>query len=198
MSDPGPGTPHGPWTILGSSRVYRDPWITVRRDEVLRPDGQPGTHCVVHIKQGVSVLALDDHGTVFLTEEFHYGVGRDTLEVVSGGIDPGETPEAAARRELREELGIEADRWDDFGVVDPFTSMVVSPTRLFLARSLRFVPHAPEGTELIRCVTMPLAEAVDAVLGGRITHGPSGVLILKTAWRGLSPPRPNDQRLPAT
>jgi ADP-ribose pyrophosphatase len=170
---------HGPWTILASQPIYRDPWVAVRRDEVIRPDGQPGTHAVVDIKPGVAVLALDDAGFVYLTDEFHYGVGRNTLEVVSGGCDPGEDPLAAAQRELREELGITAAEWTALGVVDPFTSVGVSPTRLLLARRLSFGERAPEGTERIRCVKLPLAEAVAAVMDSRITHGPSGVLIFK-------------------
>jgi ADP-ribose pyrophosphatase len=174
---------HGPWKILSTREVYRDPWMHLVRDEVLRPDGQPGSFAVVHIKAGVSVLALDDEDHVYLTEEFRYAVGRYTLEVVSGGADPGEDPLTAARRELKEELGILADEWLDLGQVDPFTSMLLSPTRLYLARRLHFGEHAPEGTEQIRCLRVPLAEAVAAVMDGRITNGPSCVLILKASRR---------------
>src|SRR5947207_15078559 len=117
---------NGPWTIHASRQVYEDPWVSLRQDQVTRPDGQPGTFCVVHVKPGVSVLALDETGHVYLAEEFRYGVGRRTLEVVSGGRDGDEEPLAAARRELKEELGIEAADWTDLGTVDPFTSMVVS------------------------------------------------------------------------
>jgi ADP-ribose pyrophosphatase len=170
---------HGPWTILSRARVYRDPWIELVRDEVLRPDGQPGSHCIARLKAGVSVLAVDDQDLAYLTEEFHYGVGRVTIEVVSGGIDADEDVTGAARRELQEELGITAQRWHDLGTVDPFTSVVVSPTRLYLARSLSFGDTALEGTEQIRCLRVPFDEAVQMVLDGRITHGPSCVLILK-------------------
>jgi ADP-ribose pyrophosphatase len=172
-------TKHGPWTIVTSQEVYRDPWIALRRDEVIRPDGRPGTHCVVNLKPGVSVLPIDDRGFAYLTEEFHYGVGRDTIEVVSGGIDPGEDAEQTAGRELAEELGIVAGRLTDLGTVDPFTSVVVSPTRLFLAEELTFAEARPEGTELIRARKFEFAEVVRMVLDGRITHAPSGVLILK-------------------
>jgi 8-oxo-dGTP pyrophosphatase MutT (NUDIX family) len=174
---------HGPWQIVQSQAVYRDSWISVRVDDVIRPDGKPGTHSVIHIKAGAMVLAVDSERHVYLTEEFHYGVGRVTLEGVSGGNDPPETFLDTARRELREELGIAAERWSELGVVDPFTSNVVSPTRLFLAEELRFVGREPEGTEHIRSVRVPLAEAVAMVGDGRITHAPTCVAILKVWMR---------------
>ncbi len=171
---------HGPWKITGTQQVYQDPWLSLRRDDVIRPDGAPGTHVVVHIKPGVSVLPLDDAGFVYLTDEFHYAVGRNTLEVVSGGIDPGEDAVTAARRELREGLGITAATWTHLGVADPFTATVLSPTQLYLAQGLTFGQDEREGTELIRCVKLALAEAVAAVMESRITHAPSCVLVLKT------------------
>jgi ADP-ribose pyrophosphatase len=178
-----PMTPHGPWNIVASHEVYRDPWIVLHRDDVIRPDGKSGTFSVVHLKPGVCVLALDEAGCVHLTEEFHYGVGRTTIEAVSGGIEPGEDALLTARRELQEELGIEAEEWHELGTVDPFTSSVVSPTRLFLARQLRFGPQTPEGTELIRRVSVPFAAALQMVMDGRITHAPTCVLILMSRLR---------------
>jgi len=172
---------HGRWKIVESHQVYRDAWLVVRKDDVIRPDGKPGTHSVVTLKPGVTVLAMDDERNVYLTEEFHYGVGRITIEAVSGGIEPDERSLETAKRELREELGIEAEEWTDLGVVDPFTASVVSPTQLYLARKLRFGDQALEGTEQIKCVKMTLAEAVEMVIESEITHGPSCVLILKTA-----------------
>jgi 8-oxo-dGTP pyrophosphatase MutT (NUDIX family) len=174
---------HGPWQILNSTEVYRDPWLAVRRDDVIRPDNQPGTHCFVWMKPGVSVLALDNEGNVYLTDEFHYAVGADVLEVVSGGMEPGEAPLEAAKRELVEELGILARRWDELGLVNPFTSIVYSPTSLFLARDLEFVADAPEGSEIIRRVKIPLATARDWALDGKIHHAPSALAILKTVIR---------------
>lgn len=170
---------HGPWTIHETRTLHRDPWMNVVLDQVTRPDGRPGTYCVAHIKPGVCVLAVDDDDNAHLTQEFHYGVGRETLEAVSGGIDDGEEPLDAARRELKEELGITAEEWTALGSVDPFTSMICSPTRLFLARRLTFGEVRREGTETMRRVTMPIGEAVEAVMDGRVTHAPSCVVILK-------------------
>jgi ADP-ribose pyrophosphatase len=171
---------HGPWTIQSRREVYRDPWVRVARDEVLRPDGQPGSYCVVEVKPGVCVLALDQQRRAHLTEEFHYGVGRVTLECVSGGVEAGEPLLETARRELREELGITAARWDDLGVVDPFTANVVSPTQLYLARELTFGAAAGDPGEPIRPAVLAWEECCEAVMTSRITHGPSCVAILKT------------------
>ena len=174
--------PHGPWTILESHEVYRDRWIALRKDNVIRPDGQPGTHCVLQLKPGVSVLAFDE-GNVYLTDEFHYGIGRNCLEAVSGGIEPGEDPLLAGQRELQEELGITATEWEPLGVVDPFTTVVVSPTALYLAWGLSHGETNLEGTEQIRCVRLPFEVAVEMVLDGRISHAPTCVLILKAHLR---------------
>jgi ADP-ribose pyrophosphatase len=151
----------------------------VDRDQVIRPDGAPGTHCIVHLLHGISVLAVDDDGTAYLTQDFHYGVGRTTIEVVSGGVEAGEDPLSAAQRELREELGITAGQWLDMGVCDPFTTIVVSPTRLFLARQLTFGPRELEGTEQTCVFSAPFDQIVQMVFDSQITHGPSSVLILK-------------------
>lgn len=172
--------PRGPWQVLASRPVYRDPWLEVTLDDVLQPDGRPGQHTIVAMKPGVSVLALDDSGHAYLAREFHYAVGREGLEVVSGGCEPGEDPLVTARRELAEELGIEAARWTPLGTIDPFTSIVVSPTALFLAEGLTLGPPRPEATEQIARVRLPWDKALAAVLRGKITHGPSCVLILRT------------------
>ncbi len=174
---------HGPWKIVESRDVYSDPWIRLRRDEVIRPDGAPGSYCVVDLKPGVSVLAIDEDDNAYLTEEFHYGVGRVTMEAVSGGIDESEAALAAAKRELREELGIEAAQWTDLGSVDPFTANVVSPTQLYVARSLTIGEPNPEGTELIRRVKLPFSRVAQMAMTGEMTHAPSCVLILKFALK---------------
>jgi ADP-ribose pyrophosphatase len=162
-----------------SREIYRDPWIGVRVDDVIRPDGKPGIHSIIDIKPGVCVLAIDAERNVYLTEEFHYAVGRITVEGVSGGIEASETPLESAQRELREELGIVAGKWRELGVIDPFTANVVSPTRLFLAEELTFTDATLEGTELIRCVRVPLEEAMRMTADGCITHAPTCVLLLK-------------------
>ena len=170
--------PHGPWTLNSTAEVYRDRFIHVWLDQVLRPDGDPGQHVVVNIKPGVCVLAIDDDNYVYLTSEFHYAVGRISLEAVSGGIEPGEDPLATAQRELAEELGLNARHWELLATIDPFTTIMSSPTRLYVARVLANCPTDREGTELIEAVRMPLADALTKIRGGEITHAPTCVGLL--------------------
>lgn len=172
---------NGPWQVLQTREIYRDPWLTLRRDDVIRPDGQPGTHTITRFKDGVSVLPLDDGEQVFLTEEFHYAQGRRGIEVISGGVEPDEDLLTAAARELREEVGLTASRWTPLGVVDPLTSQAIAPISLFLAEGLSFVDATPDGTETIRRLKVPFAEAIEMVMHGEITHSGSCVLILKAA-----------------
>ena len=181
MSDEVQPQQRGCWRVLRTQEVYRDPWMLLTKDDVIRPDGQPGTHTITRFKDGVSVLPLDAEDCVYLTEEFHYAVARRNLEVISGGVETSEEVLAAAARELREEVGLTAARWTSLGVTDPFTTQALGPVTLFLAEELTFVEAAPEGTELIRRVRVPLAEAVDLVMRSEITHAPSCVLILKAA-----------------
>lgn len=175
------GKKHGPWTINGSAVKYRHELIEIQEHDVTKPDGQPGKYALARIKPGATVLALDAEGFVFLAKEFRYAVGRETFEAVSGAVDEGEEPAEAARRELHEELGIEAGELISLGRVDPMPSIVDSPSHLFLARELTFKESRQEGGEEIKAVRAPFAEAVRMAHEGEITHGSSCVLILRAS-----------------
>lgn len=170
---------HGPWTIHGSELKYRHKLIEVYEDEVTKPNGETGEYAFVRVKPGASVLDVDEEKFVYLIREFRYAVGRESVEAVGGAMDEGETPEEAARRELKEELGITAQKLTPLGQVDPMTSMIDSPSHLFLATKLSFGEKEQEGGESMQTVKMPFDEAVEKTLAGEITHGSSCVLILR-------------------
>ena len=171
----------GEWTVLDSTVLYTNPWITVREDRVIQPDGQEGSFSVVEMKPGVSVLPVADDGTVYLVRVYRYTLDRDSVEALAGGIEEGEDPVDAARRELREEAGIEATNLIDLGVVDQLTEVVVSPDHLYLARGLSFTASDREETEQIERVSVPIEQAVQWTLDGTISHAASVVLITKAA-----------------
>jgi len=172
---------------ISSREIHKGNLVTVRLDNVILPRGTEALYERVEIKHGASTLAMEDNGDVWLVREWKYAIDRPSLEVVSGGIEPGEEPIAAAIRELREEAGLTAERWTPMGFVDPFTTMLKCPNHLFLAQGLTHVDQEPEEAEVIERVRMPLQEAVRLVMEGEITHGSSAVAILKAS---LLIPRP--------
>jgi 8-oxo-dGTP pyrophosphatase MutT (NUDIX family) len=170
---------HGPWTIKATERKYDGELIQLDEDEVTKPDGSEGTYATVRMKDGVSVLAVDEEGTAYFAEEFRYALGRKNVEVVSGGIEEGEELEAAARRELREELGIEAREFVELGSIEYATSLLKSASTLFLARGLSFTEKDEDPSEEIALVKLPLDEAVRRALAGDLIHSTTCVLVLR-------------------
>jgi len=155
--------------------------LTVFHDDVIQPDGEQGSYATVTLKAGVAILPVRDDGQLVLVRQFRYALGHESLEVVSGARNGDEDVLEAARRELREEVGLTATNWMDLGVCDMDTSIVRCPVELFLARGLSATESAHEGTESMATVIMPFEEAIRQVLSGGITHGASCVLLLK-AW----------------
>ncbi len=170
----------GPYTVLHSRPVYENPWLRLREDRLRTAGGEETLLGVVTMRPGVTVLAMEPSGEVYLVREFKYALGEQTLEAVSGAIESGETPEMAGLRELSEEAGLVASEWVDMGLVNPFTTIVNAPNHLFLARNLSQTRRAPEAGERLDLVKMPFEDALRAVLRGEITHAASCVLILKT------------------
>ena len=155
-----------------SSRlIHQGRLVRLCEDSVVLPRGTETTYEHVEIKNGSSTLAMEDNGDVWLVREWKYAIDRPSLEVVSGGIEPGEDPLDAARRELREEAGLTAREWIPMGHVDPFTTMLCCPNHLFLARGLSPVERDPEEAEIhMELQRVPLEEAVSLVMAGEITH----------------------------
>jgi 8-oxo-dGTP pyrophosphatase MutT (NUDIX family) len=169
----------GPYTVLSSRNAYENPWLIVREDKVIRPGGKEGYFGIIEMKAGASVLALNSQHEVYLVSEYKYGIERDSIELMSGALEPDETPLDAAKRELKEELGLEADEWIDLGVVDPFTTAVHSPNYMFLAMGIQEGEPTPEDGEVLEIIKTRFSEAIEMVMRSEITHAASCVLILK-------------------
>ena len=172
---------HG-WTTLSSELKYQNPWIRVVEDRVKDNFGKEKIFGVVTIAGGVSVLPVDENGFVYLARIYRYGSGAMGIEVAGGSIDDGEDPFSAAKRELKEELGIEAQHWRDLGILNALTSIINHKEYLFLAQGFTAPEQAPyDEAEEIELVKLPFEEALRMVMDSKITHGPSAVLILKAA-----------------
>lgn len=169
-----------PWRRLDGRIVYRNPWIAVREDRVIRPDGSEGIYGVVEIRPSVAVVALDERGRIALVGQWRYPQNKYSWEVPRGGSDEGETDLAAtARRELREEAGLEASRWESLGAVDLNNGVTTDVEHFFLATGLTSVPPANGPEERIAVRWVPFEEAVEMALSGAITEVCTVAAILK-------------------
>lgn len=171
----------GPYTVLDTKEIYKNPWLTLREDKVIRPGGSEGIFGIIEMVPGSSVLPLDNDGNVYLVSEYKYGIEKDSLETISGALNENELPIDAAKRELKEELGLVASKWRELGYVDPFTTTVQSQNHLFLAEGITQGDSNPDEGEELKLVKVKFDEAVKMVLNGKITHSASCVLILKAA-----------------
>lgn len=171
---------NGSWIIKSTKKIFENHFFAVFEDDVIKPTGDDGKYATVRFKTGVAVLPVDDDDNVYLTNQFRYAIGRSDLEVVAGSID-GEGALDAAKRELKEELGIQAEEWADLGSIYSITSITQSTSRQFIARKLTFGEQETEGTEDIEPVKMQLADACKMVHRGEITDGDTCILILKAA-----------------
>lgn len=168
---------YGPWTILNSKTLYKNPWIKVVEDNVIQPDGKKGTYTTVYMLPGVSILPVDDEGNVYLTEEFRYAYKQTCTETISGGVEEGETHLETAKRELEEESGLKAKEFIYVGELNPFTSIIHSRHYLYIAKDLSNGEKHLEGTEVVQIKKVPLQTALKWVKTGKITHAATIVLL---------------------
>jgi len=175
-----------PWKCLSTRTVYQNDWITVREDQVIRPDGGEGIYGVVETRLATGVVALTPAGEVYLVGQYRYPMDAYSWEIVEGGSDPGEDALAAAKRELREEVGLVAAHWEPLGH-ELHLSNCHSSERgyLFLATGLEETAAAPDGTEQLQVRRVPLAEALEMVARGEIRDAMSvlGLLLLERRLR---------------
>jgi ADP-ribose diphosphatase len=189
-----PEDPEGnPWQTLSSREIYQNPWLRLREDAVVRPDGQPGIYGVVETRAATGVVAIDAEGLVVLVGQYRYPTERYSWEIIQGGAEPGEEPLAAIKRELREEGGLAAGRWELLGAGIQLSNCFSDEIGyLYLARDLEDMgPPEPDGTEVLALKRIPFAEAVGQALNGEISDGMSVMGLLRAAahpeLRGLLP-----------
>ena len=181
--------PHDPLTetVLTSERVFSGSRINVRVDEVSMADGRRTRREVVEHPDAVVILAIRDDGDIAFVRQWRHPTGRPLLELPAGRVDPGESPAETARRELREEVGLDPAHLDfarGFYVAPGFANEFLHG---FIARDCTEAPlEADEDEELI-VEWKPLGEAIDLVDAGEIIDAKSVILIQYLALEAVGP-----------
>jgi 8-oxo-dGTP pyrophosphatase MutT (NUDIX family) len=151
--------------VLASRPVYAGRIINLRVDEIGLPDGGSAIREVVDHPGAVVVVALDADGSVYLVEQYRHPIGRYLLELPAGCLEPGEEPLVAAKRELREEVGLVARDWALLGSFFSSPGFLNEELHAFLARGLVSVESQPDDDEDIHVLRYPLHEVLDRCRG---------------------------------
>ena len=160
------------WRRLGAERVQRCRVFDLDRVRYEPPDGRaPREFFVVDAPDWINVIPLTDDRRVVLVRQFRFGTDDVTLEIPGGMCDAGEPPEAAARRELREETGFDTDGLRSLGWVHPNPAIQGNRCHTYLAEGVRrFGVPSPDPDEAFEVVLEPIDTIPSLIASGVISH----------------------------
>jgi ADP-ribose pyrophosphatase len=161
------------YRTLSSRYVYNGHNIRLRVDDVLLPSGKETVREVVEHNGAVAIVAVDEEKNVLLVRQFRHAASKELLEIPAGGIDPGETPEETARREMQEEAGYAPGHLEFLGGFYSAPGYASEYLHLFLATELMPARLIAEDTEEIKLVRMPLKEVIELIHKGDIEDAKS-------------------------
>ncbi|MHB8148136.1 MAG: NUDIX hydrolase [Vulcanimicrobiaceae bacterium] len=167
-----------PYRRLGSREAYRNRWVCVEVHDVVHPSGVAGEHVAVVTPKASAVIVVDGDDLVFARQQ-RFAAGGEVIEIVKGGAEAGESTLACAERELREELGLQAEFWDVLGDVYEIPSIVVHPVTLFVARGISACIKEPEDVESIEPVRMTARAAFERAVNGDIVDAVTLAALLR-------------------
>lgn len=184
---PAPGDVPAPWTRLASEALFDCSLFTLHRHRArsaTRPE--PRSFYTLDAPDWVNVVALTPADGVLLVRQYRHGSRGLTLEIPGGMVDPGESAATAAARELLEETGHVADRFDLLGSVNPNPALFGNVCSTFLAQGARRVaPVRNQGAEETQVVIVPREQLDERVRAGEITHA---LVLAAFHWLALATP----------
>lgn len=174
--------PPQPWRTLSSREVYRNKWMRLREDVAELPDGRTTIYGVCEFGECVGVLPFVDDDHVVLVRQYRYVHGENhRWEMPTGGIRPGETPAAAAQRELMEEAGYRAGSLSHISAYHTSKSVCQETAHLYLGRDLTPIDAGSveaDETEFLERAIWPFDEVVRLVLASEIRDSMTVIAVL--------------------
>ena len=171
-----------PWKTLSTQLIYENPWIRVTESQVINPGGGAGIYGVVHFKnKAIGIVPVDEQGFTWLVGQHRYPLDEYSWEIPEGGGPLGTDVLESAKRELKEETGMEAANWTLISRIHTSNSVCNEEGFIFLAQQLTFGQSQPEETEQLAVRKIHLSEAVEMVMQNQITDSLSIAGLLKAA-----------------
>ena len=161
--------------------VFEGIIVNVRQDVAALANGKLVRREIIEHPGGVAILPIDREGNVLMVRQYRYAFGRVMLEIPAGKLEPGEAadPAAAAKRELREEIGCLADVFEPMGRVIPSPGVYRETLWLYYATDLTYVGEDPDEDEFLRLERIPYGRAREMCLSGEIEDAKTIAAILR-------------------
>lgn len=164
---------------ITTKQVYDGIVVKLFSDEVELDNGYKATREVIHHPGGVCVVALDEDENVFMVEQFRYPFAEVLTEVPAGKLEYGEQPELCGRRELKEEVGAEAESFEYLGCLYPTVAYDTEKIYMYLARGLSFSEQDLDDGEFLDVRKMPLKQAFEMAMAGQLPDAKTQLAIIK-------------------
>ncbi len=163
---------HKNWNLLSSHEAFRDNLLKVQHDRYrLIPSGTEQDFTVLNFADWVNIIPLTADGQVIMIRQYRHGNRQTSIEIPGGVIDPGESPMAAARRELLEETGYSSNELIELGSVAPNPALQNNRCHTFLAKGVwREAEQSLDPMEEIQITPYPLEQVLQMVGNGQIDH----------------------------
>ena len=170
-----------PWKTLEKEVKYDNPWIKITESKTINADGGKGIYGVVHFKNiAIGIIPLDENYNTWIVGQYRYPLNQYSWEICEGGGLHNDDILDSAKRELKEELGMEANTWTK--LLDMHLSNSVSDEKgiIFIAKDLSYYNPEPEEGEVLQTKKLPFNKVYEMVMNGEITDSLSVAGILKT------------------
>jgi 8-oxo-dGTP pyrophosphatase MutT (NUDIX family) len=170
----------GNWTVLSEKSVYENPWISVTEFNVINPSGKAGIYGKVHYKNiAIGVIPIDQYRNIHLVGQYRFVLNKYSIEIPEGGGALNIDPLISAKRELKEELGLSADKWEKILEMHLSNSVSDEFCIVYLASELKSGEPEPDDTEELESIIIPFDEAYKKVMNFEITDAISVAAILR-------------------
>jgi len=171
-----------PWKKISTKKIYKNPWITLNEDSIIKPNGEAGIYGIVECKVATGIIPIFEDLTTILVGQYRYTMNQYSWEIIEGGAEINETPMQAAIRELKEEGGITANEVEQLGgEIHLSNSHSSERGYLFIARGLTEGLQEPDDTEVLKIKRVPILETLKLIEEGEIQDGLSIIGIYRVA-----------------
>jgi len=164
---------------LSTQTIYNGRIITVRNDTVELPNGNHAGREVVEHSGGVCVLPLTDCDHVVMVKQFRYPYGEALLEIPAGKLEHGEEPLECGKRELLEETGCTAEKFEFLGKLYPTPAYCTEVIHMYLARGLCEGKNSLDTDEFLDVVKLPFDKVIDMIFRNEIPDAKTQLAMLK-------------------